>query len=218
MSSHICLCVQNISKCLLLFIMVQFCNFTVFCWANLAHGALNTCISKDEAGGLAGEQMRRSRPSLVMYVYCVAERDELCEVKRLQQVRHPTSFKCEIFFVCATKAYRGRRGTAPLILHLGTRWRRVVSLTPRHFTTGRGATGSLWLGGWVGSRTGLGGLEQRQIRCPCRTSILASSVIRPVAGHYTNWDIPATGIYFIKRVLNFRPKGTGNRIAVITTM
>jgi len=70
----------------------------------------------------------------------------------------------------------------------------------------------------MGSRTGLDDLEQRQIRCPCRTSILASSVIRPVAGHYTEWDIPASRIYFIKQILNFRPKGTVNRIAVITTV
>jgi hypothetical protein len=29
------------------------------------------------------------------------------------------------------KAYRGSRGTAPLILNLGTRWRWVVNFTPR---------------------------------------------------------------------------------------
>jgi len=104
------------------------------------------------------------------------------------------------------------------ILHLGTRGCRVVSVTPRHFTTGRGATSFLWLGGWVGSRTGLEGLQQRQIRCPCRTSIHASSVNRPVAGHYTDWDIPVTGIYFIKQILTFRPKDIGNQIAVITTV
>jgi len=29
----VCVCVQNVSKCLLLFIMVQLCNFAVFCLA-----------------------------------------------------------------------------------------------------------------------------------------------------------------------------------------
>jgi hypothetical protein len=29
------------------------------------------------------------------------------------------------------EAYRGNRGIAPLILHLGTAWRRVVNFIPR---------------------------------------------------------------------------------------
>jgi hypothetical protein len=212
----VCLCVCRTS--LNVFCCLSWSSFVISqCFAEqlLAHAALNTCSSKDEEEGLAGEHMGGSRPSADMY--CVAERDEHCEVKRLWQVRHLTSCKGEIVSVCATKACRRSRGTAPHILHLDTRWRPVVSLTLRHFTTGRGASGSLWLGGWVGSRTGLEGLEQRQIRCPCRTSLHASSVIRPVAGHYTDWDIPATGLYFIKQILNFRPKGTGNRIAVVIT-
>jgi hypothetical protein len=39
--------------------------------------------------------------------------------------------KDKISSVHTTKAYRGSTGTAPLILHLGPRWRFVVSFTPR---------------------------------------------------------------------------------------
>jgi len=156
-----------------------------------------TRVQYGRGARLGGRPDERQQTSVFMY--CVAEQDGRCEVERLQQVRHLTSCEDEIVSVRATKAYRGSRGTAPLILHLDTRWHRLLSLTPRHFTTGRGATGSLWLGGWVGSGTGLDCLEQRQIHCPCWTSIHASSVIRPVAGHYTDWDIPDTGIYFLSK-------------------
>lgn len=39
--------------------------------------------------------------------------------------------KGKVFLVLVMKAGRGRRGNAPLILNLGTVWRRVVKFTPR---------------------------------------------------------------------------------------
>jgi hypothetical protein len=35
-----------------------------------------------------------------------------------------------VFPVHAMKTYRGSRGVTPVILSLGTRWRRVVNFTP----------------------------------------------------------------------------------------
>jgi hypothetical protein len=40
----------------------------------------------------------------------------------------------------------------PLILDLGTRWRWVVSFTPRPFTPGKRDLGTHWIGGSVGPR------------------------------------------------------------------
>jgi hypothetical protein len=37
--------------------------------------------------------------------------------------------KGKVFLILAMKAYRGRRGNAPLNLNLGTVWRRVVKFT-----------------------------------------------------------------------------------------
>lgn len=37
----------------------------------------------------------------------------------------------------ATQAYRGSRGTATLILNLGTRWRSMLAWCPGHFTSGK---------------------------------------------------------------------------------
>lgn len=40
------------------------------------------------------------------------------------------STKDKVFLILDMKAYRGRRGNAPLSLNLGTVWRRVVKFTP----------------------------------------------------------------------------------------
>jgi len=40
------------------------------------------------------------------------------------------STKDKGFLILDMKAYRGRRGNAPLSLNLGTVWRRVVKFTP----------------------------------------------------------------------------------------
>jgi hypothetical protein len=55
----------------------------------------------------------------------------------------------------AMKAYWGSGSRAPRILDLGTRWRRVVSFTPGHFTARERASGIHWIGDWVGPRAGL---------------------------------------------------------------
>jgi hypothetical protein len=49
---------------------------------------------------------------------------------------------------------------------LGTRWRWVVSFTPRPLYTQGRAPGTLWIGGWVGPRVGLDTVWKRRIPAP----------------------------------------------------
>jgi hypothetical protein len=53
------------------------------------------------------------------------------------------------------KAYWVSGGIAPRILDLGTRLRWVVSFTPRPLYPRERASGTHWIGGWVGLRAGL---------------------------------------------------------------
>jgi hypothetical protein len=46
---------------------------------------------------------------------------------------------------------------------LGTRWRRVVSFTPRPLYPGEIALCTHWIGGWVGLGAGLDAVEKRKI-------------------------------------------------------
>jgi hypothetical protein len=49
----------------------------------------------------------------------------------------------------------GNKVKAPRILSLGTRWRKVTRFTHRPFIPGKRASGTHWIGGWVGHITGL---------------------------------------------------------------
>jgi hypothetical protein len=51
----------------------------------------------------------------------------------------------------------------PHILHLGTNWRWVISFMPRPLPPQERGPGTLWIGGWVGPRTGLEDVERRKI-------------------------------------------------------
>jgi hypothetical protein len=46
---------------------------------------------------------------------------------------------------------------------LGTRWKWVVSFTPRPFHPRRKSAGTHWIGGWVGPKTGLDDVEKSEI-------------------------------------------------------
>jgi hypothetical protein len=58
--------------------------------------------------------------------------------------------------------------------------------SPGSFIPGERASGTYWIGGWVGHRVGLHAVEKRKISCPCRESNRDSSTVRPVARRYTN--------------------------------
>jgi hypothetical protein len=74
------------------------------------------------------------------------------------------------------EAYWSSGGIAPRILDLGTRWRWVVSFTPRSIYAQRKNPGSHWIGGWVGPRAGLDAVLLPGLESP---------IIHPVAQHYT---------------------------------
>jgi hypothetical protein len=63
----------------------------------------------------------------------------------------------------------GSRSIAPLIRNLRTRWRWVVKITSRPLYPGKEPPAH-WLGGCVGPRAVLDGLEKRTIPCFCRDS------------------------------------------------
>jgi hypothetical protein len=70
----------------------------------------------------------------------------------------------------AMKTYWGSGGIAPIILKLGTRWRRIVSFTPRSlYLRGKSPLYQLdrRLGG-LQSRTGRGVEEKNSHHCPCQ--------------------------------------------------
>jgi hypothetical protein len=50
------------------------------------------------------------------------------------------------------------------ILDLGTRWRRVVRVTPRLLFLREVAPGAHWVGGWMGPRAGLNAVEKSVAR------------------------------------------------------
>jgi hypothetical protein len=59
---------------------------------------------------------------------------------------------------------------------------------------GRFTHGTLWIEGWVGPRTGLDDVENRNIFALHRDWNFGPSVAQPVASRYTDWAIPAPHI------------------------
>jgi hypothetical protein len=86
------------------------------------------------------------------------------------------------------KAYWGSGGIAARILDLGTRWRWVVSFTPRPLYPQRKNPSTHWIGGWEGPRGGLDAVVKRKIPGPYRDS-KPNHPVRSSASY--NWAIPA---------------------------
>jgi hypothetical protein len=57
---------------------------------------------------------------------------------------------------------------------------------PGRFTPRERATGTHWIGGWVGSRAGLDTLSNRKIPIPRRESNPDHLIVQPIASHYTD--------------------------------
>jgi hypothetical protein len=68
------------------------------------------------------------------------------------------------------KAYWGSGGIVPRILDLGSRWRWVISFTPRPLYPQGKSPGTHWIGGWVAPRAVLGAVVKRKIPSPRRES------------------------------------------------
>jgi hypothetical protein len=65
----------------------------------------------------------------------------------------------------------------PYIVDVGTRWRQVISFTPRPLNPRRKSPGIHWIVGWVGPGAGLDDVKK----------ILDPSVVQPVASRYTDY-------------------------------
>ena len=77
-----------------------------------------------------------------------------------------SSSKGKVVPVHSIKAYRGRRGIAPLILNIGTKWKSSTS-RPGRFTTGKQPQYSLNRT-LDGHQRPFGLLEKRKVSLPCR--------------------------------------------------
>jgi hypothetical protein len=91
------------------------------------------------------------------------------------------------------KAYLRNGSIAPRILDLGTRWRWVVSFTPRPLYPQGKRRNSVthWLGGCVGPRSILDTVEKKIILTTRRETNPRTPIVQPVAQHYTDWAITA---------------------------
>jgi hypothetical protein len=74
-------------------------------------------------------------------------------------------------------------GVDPRFLDLGISWRWVVSFTLRPLYPWERATGTHWIGGWMGPRAGLDDVD--------RDSNPDPSIVWPIASRYTDYAIPA---------------------------
>jgi hypothetical protein len=113
------------------------------------------------------------------------------------------------------ETYWGSGGIAPRILNLGTRWRWVVSFTPRPLYPRERAPGTDWIGGWVGPRAVLDAVVKRKIPSSLRELNLRTPIVQPVAQHYTDWAITALNreYNYLKTKTAYERKCTNQRRA-----
>ena len=95
--------------------------------------------------------------------------------------------KDKVFPAHAMNAHRERRGAAPLIHNLGSRWRWAVNFAPRSLCPRERNPGTHWIGGWVGPRAGMDGFGEEKISCSCRDSNHERSISYPC--HHTDYAI-----------------------------
>jgi hypothetical protein len=89
------------------------------------------------------------------------------------------------------KTYWGVEVQLHAFLDLSTRWRWVVSFTPRVK-----ATATHWIGRWVSSRALLGAVVKRKIPNPRRESNHRTPIVQTVVQRYTDWAIAALTISY----------------------
>lgn len=94
------------------------------------------------------------------------------------------SIKGKVVPVHTMKIYKGSKGSAPLILNLGTTRTRAVNFTPWPiYPRGKNAS-THWIGGWVGHSASLNVLDKRKISWPSQDSNPRLS--SPQLSHYTS--------------------------------
>jgi hypothetical protein len=88
-----------------------------------------------------------------------------------------------------TEPYGGVEVQLHAFFELGTRWRWVVSFTPRPLYPQEKSLWYHWIGGWVGLRAVLDEVVKRKIHSPRRESNPRTQIIQAVAQHYTDWAV-----------------------------
>jgi hypothetical protein len=83
----------------------------------------------------------------------------------------------------------GSRGKLHSFFDLSTRWRWVVSFTPRPLYPRVRVPGTHCIGGWVGPRAVLDAVVKRKIPSPRRESNPRTPIVQLVTQRYTDWAI-----------------------------
>jgi hypothetical protein len=108
---------------------------------------------------------------VLKFVVCVWERERERE-RRPVKLKVKVKVKLSLCFSLTEhhriEAYWMSGGVAPRIVSLGTRWRWLVSFTPRTLYPQGRASSTHWIGGWAGTRAGLEAVVRRKI--PSRDS------------------------------------------------
>jgi hypothetical protein len=68
-------------------------------------------------------------------------------------------------------------------------WGEWSASRPSRFTPRERASGTHWIGGWVGPRAVLDAVVKRKIPSPRRESNPRTPIVHPVAQHYTDWAV-----------------------------
>jgi hypothetical protein len=93
-------------------------------------------------------------------------------------------------------------GIVPCVLNLGTRWRWVVSFTPRTLYHRGENPDNHWTGGRLGPRADLDAVAKRRTLNPCRE--LNSG--RPARSQaYTDWAVWAPHLLFLNLLISLGP-------------
>jgi hypothetical protein len=66
---------------------------------------------------------------------------------------------------------------------------------PSRFTPRERATGTHWIGGWVGSRAVLDAVVKRKILSPRRESNPRTPIVQPVDKRYIDWALTALSLF-----------------------
>jgi hypothetical protein len=85
------------------------------------------------------------------------------------------------------KTHWGSRGSAPLILDLGTRWKWVVNSRPGGFTPRERGHDTHWIRDWMGPRSGMNAVTKRNNSCPWWESNSSRPTRSPVTVLFSYW-------------------------------
>jgi hypothetical protein len=105
--------------------------------------------------------------------------------------------KVKVSLQHATKAQRGRRGTAPPILNLGARWRWLVNTKPRPFYLPAKTAGTNFTGSWICTRASTDKCELKKISHLDRSS--NPGTFQSVGRRYTDYANPTPNVMISER-------------------